>query len=601
MIVDLTGERKTYFDARGKIVLSACPGSGKTTCLVHKISILKNECLATYGRYSGIACLSFTNNAKDEILEKYNKSYNDHLEYPHLVSTLDSFINTFITLPFFHLFEGSSLRPKIIENEKQIDDACKTFYYDSKGKKQEAFIQQLREFKNYDGSQVARSYAPSTVWIDPLGRYSFKGTRPTKVKDVDFQAYGEAIMGIKKRKGLFSNLDSAYLALDLLKKFPHIGKLLIQRFPYIMIDEAQDNSDIQYEIFNELVSLGLTNIELVGDPYQSLYEWRNAKPSIFFDKQKEEGWLGLPLTENRRSVQRIIDCFSIMRNAKDSKIKSLGVKDHKLPITIYKYNDINSKEILEHFEQTCESNGFLNSHVVVRGNDLKNKMTGSKSEINPWKESIPLLVLAALFNYQSGFIKKAVLEIRKVVINLQNPNLSYNEIQELLVEKKSDNHLNSQLLHFFHSLPEISMSIEEWTKSCVKVFDNEFQLDVSEDFLFKQKMKGFKMKDLKKEAISVYFNKPVSVSSNIPITTIHQVKGSTLDAILCFFDKDSGKETITFKDFKQATKFLSEKQRLIYVACSRPKQLLTMAFPDTVSNDDLRKTFGGDIVIHEIG
>lgn len=92
MNIDITPERKSYFDARGKIILNACPGSGKTTCIVHKLSLLEEECKQKYGRYSGIVCLSFTNNAKHQILNKYRQIHNHDFRYPHLVSTIDSFL-----------------------------------------------------------------------------------------------------------------------------------------------------------------------------------------------------------------------------------------------------------------------------------------------------------------------------------------------------------------------------------------------------------------------------------------------------------------------------------------------------------------------------
>jgi DNA helicase-2/ATP-dependent DNA helicase PcrA len=599
MTIDITLERKAYFDARGKIILSACPGSGKTTCLVHKLSLLKKECLDTYGKYSGIACLSFTNNAKDEILDKYRKSYSDQLDYPHLVSTLDSFVNTYITLPFFYLLETGCLRPKIAESAEQIDSICKVYYFKN-GKQQEAFSPEIRGFTTTSGTQLARSYAPSSVWIDAAGRYNFKGTVPKNVADADFQAYGAAIMKIKKKKGLISNLDSAFFALTLLSDIPRIGHLLIQRFPYVLIDEAQDNSDIQHEIFNVLVSLGLSNIEMIGDPYQSLYEWRSAKPALFTAKYTAAGWTGLPLNENRRSVQRIIDCFSIMRTAKDPKINSLGVEDKKLPIIVYKYNDTNPKDILEHFEQKCIDHGLLNCHVVVRGNTLKDKMTGNTTDINPWKTFIPVLILKAIFHFQSGHVRNAINEIRAIVTILEHPKLPYNDRQELLNERKTDSNFNSLLLIFFNQLPATSNSLQDWTTLCLKAFTDKFGVDASEAFTFKQRMDGFTMKDLKKEPVDNYFNKPASKKANIPITTVHQVKGSTMDAMLCFFDRVSGKESITFNDFSQTTTFPSEKQRIIYVACSRPQHLLAMAFPDSISDDELKKKFGANILIQPI-
>jgi len=99
MIYELNEERDAYLQARGKVILNACPGSGKTTTIAQKIIELEQS--KEINSYSGIACLSFTNSAKDEINESYSKLSGKILRFPNHVSTIDSFINKFITLPFY--------------------------------------------------------------------------------------------------------------------------------------------------------------------------------------------------------------------------------------------------------------------------------------------------------------------------------------------------------------------------------------------------------------------------------------------------------------------------------------------------------------------
>ena len=65
MNIDITSELQAYLDASGKVVLNACPGGGKTTAIAQKIINLEPQYLKKYDAYSGIACLSFTNAAKD--------------------------------------------------------------------------------------------------------------------------------------------------------------------------------------------------------------------------------------------------------------------------------------------------------------------------------------------------------------------------------------------------------------------------------------------------------------------------------------------------------------------------------------------------------
>ena len=125
MEFEINQQREAYLDSRGKIILNACPGSGKTTAIAKKIMLLQDEYKTTLSRFSGIACLSFTNTAKDEISEKYTELSGDYLGFPHKVSTIDSFINQYITLPFYYLFVKNGKRPKILDDPGFLNDAWK--------------------------------------------------------------------------------------------------------------------------------------------------------------------------------------------------------------------------------------------------------------------------------------------------------------------------------------------------------------------------------------------------------------------------------------------------------------------------------------------
>ena len=90
MEYEITGERKAYLDARGHIILSACPGSGKTTSIVKKLFDVAKYCTEQYGRHAGFACLSFTNKACAELKDKYREMHNELLDYPNIVATIDN-------------------------------------------------------------------------------------------------------------------------------------------------------------------------------------------------------------------------------------------------------------------------------------------------------------------------------------------------------------------------------------------------------------------------------------------------------------------------------------------------------------------------------
>ena len=88
----LTNEQGQFLDAEGKIVLCACPGSGKTFIVGKKV--LKYLESWAY-EYRGVAVLSFTNVASKEILKQVNepsKSNFSNLGFPHYIGTLGDLI-----------------------------------------------------------------------------------------------------------------------------------------------------------------------------------------------------------------------------------------------------------------------------------------------------------------------------------------------------------------------------------------------------------------------------------------------------------------------------------------------------------------------------
>lgn len=88
--------------------------------------------------------------------------------------------------------------------------------------------------------------------------------------------------------------------------------------------------------------------------------------------------------------------------------------------------------------------------------------------------------------------------------------------------------------------------------------------------------------------------------------TIHSLKGASIDAVLLFLSGDSRGNNISIHDFPttwiNTFNKMSEKQSLIYVACSRAKQFLALAVPSTTNDADIDRVFHGlDYTIKNIG
>jgi superfamily I DNA/RNA helicase len=214
MRFEITTQRQAFLDARGKIILNACPGSGKTTAIAKKLMLLQDEYTSKFGRFSGIACLSFTNTAKDEIREKYFELSGENLGFPHKVSTIDSFINQFITLPFYYLLNNQCKRPKLIDDEKYLDSMWQIKYVDKNGEERDGLNTSILKFKAKDDRNIFYTYAPRKIRLEVNGVFTFQGKAPdsNKVDIITFNEYAKHLFKSRIAKGLISTQDSASLA-----------------------------------------------------------------------------------------------------------------------------------------------------------------------------------------------------------------------------------------------------------------------------------------------------------------------------------------------------------------------------------------------------
>jgi ATP-dependent helicase/nuclease subunit A len=88
---------------------------------------------------------------------------------------------------------------------------------------------------------------------------------------------------------------------------------LRKKYKYIFVDEYQDINDVQQAIIDMVGSAG--NVFAVGDPKQSIYRWRGARPEIFIEHlgkasvepKSNAAGLRVDLNVNFRSVKPILD------------------------------------------------------------------------------------------------------------------------------------------------------------------------------------------------------------------------------------------------------------------------------------------------------
>ena len=103
----------------------------------------------------------------------------------------------------------------------------------------------------------------------------------------------------KKKRGKLDWEDVLLMAYDILKE-----KQVIE-FDYLMVDEAQDNSLIQFALMNLLCPK--KNIMIIGDYNQSIYGFRGSSAKLFLDfPNKYENTTAIHMNVNYRSTSNIV-------------------------------------------------------------------------------------------------------------------------------------------------------------------------------------------------------------------------------------------------------------------------------------------------------
>lgn len=593
MEYDLTPQRQAYLVARGHTILTACPGSGKTTSIVKKLRVVSQYCAERYGKHTGFACLSFTNKACAELKQKYREMHDEKLTFPNEVLTIDSFIMQYVVLPFWYLCDACKKKPIVVNEEDILDH----IYYNNvqiAGKWQRYPVMELRQY-----SKIMYSKKPSIVSID---KAAFKWNHKV-VTDANEKSYCRAAILYRLSKGYVTSSDALWMACYILKHHQEVSRALISRFPYIIVDEAQDNSELHFEFFNLLKSAGLQNLEYVGDVCQSIYGFNNARPELLQAMMAEQGWNVLPMSECRRSNQRIIDLYSKLKSSDVPTITSHGVIDKGIPIVVYKYDEGNVRDIIRDFYQVCDDNELSKRIILARGVNKCKTLAGVKDvDFKYWKSDLPYLLIDAVFALEASDMDYAFRKIRLVLSRLiakDSPDAKRQFIHE--IEHNKD--WNAKIFRFLKQIPSFSLNFKEWSEQTCVLLHDFWELDEQPMFVPYQRQVGYKMKEMENVPVERFHQSRDEGSDyHKSIDTIHAVKGATLDAVLLFLSANSKGQGISLNDFpRRSVRYMTESQRMIYVACSRAVNFLALAVPKSIADENIKRTLAGvDIDIRYI-
>lgn len=88
---------------------------------------------------------------------------------------------------------------------------------------------------------------------------------------------------------------------------PTIGERLRARWRHVIVDEFQDSNPTQVAFFKVIFGDDLRPVLAVGDVRQAIFSFQGADPHGIIDLAHQTGCTTFELTENRRSIQPILD------------------------------------------------------------------------------------------------------------------------------------------------------------------------------------------------------------------------------------------------------------------------------------------------------
>lgn len=287
----LTDEQRAAVRCEDHLMLTACPGSGKTRVIISKLSRVVEEVRDTP---RAVACITYTNTAVHEIEARLRHHIQPGDEAHYDICTIHSFCLNHIFRPYCHLVEGYEqgfkvLTPDSEDFERFVRAACEEY---------NRYNLTFRDFDDFTRLRVSTEG-------EPIGDALERGALTCELA----QTYWLRI----RRAGFVDFANIIYHSYRLLRERPEILSYVSAKFAWILVDEFQDTTDLQVEILKLVADAGRTRFLLVGDPHQSIFRFAGARPDLADHFAEHIGArTDLQLSGNFRCSTPIVDHANIL-------------------------------------------------------------------------------------------------------------------------------------------------------------------------------------------------------------------------------------------------------------------------------------------------
>jgi DNA helicase-2/ATP-dependent DNA helicase PcrA len=348
----------------GPCIVTAVPGSGKTRTLTSRVVNLIKKGVGP----SNILCLTFTNKAANEMRERVATEIGD------LASSV--WIST------FHSFFLAILRRYC----KEVGLSSGFSVYGDRDQRE--LIEKIARMQGHETNRwgitcimkAANDFREDIIEFETI---------VAELKPIEADIVKEYLETLKNFNAVdFSGI--LWQTYRLLKAKPKAAEVLSSRFKYILVDEWQDTNTIQYETI-KLLADNHKNLFVVGDPQQSIFAWRGAKPeNIGHVRRDFEGVQEITLPRNYRSTAQILDHAQrlIRHNADAKDVKLLSEQGDGEPVRFWQFAtpEDESAQIAQTIQQLSHKYDFnWNDCAILYRTNSQSKLP----EIELRKQDIP--------------------------------------------------------------------------------------------------------------------------------------------------------------------------------------------------------------------
>lgn len=564
----LTPEQQAVVDApMVPLCVTACAGSGKTKTAVRRLVQMRKNLGNARGR---VALLSFSNVAVDTFRKAYDVLAHDlpagvgrdRVE----IDTLDGFITSTILRPHGHRTMGASQAAYLVTGS-------------------ETFLGGFT-FKTHTYPMPVTELHVSFV----KGQECFYYRHNDKLESVA-NAAARDLIGRLGKSGAYTHDLGRYWAYRALKERPELLKVVVHRYPYILIDEAQDIGSVHQAILQLLIDAGAC-VTLIGDPNQGIYDFAGADGKFLSEYHERPGVLPYSLKCNFRSVPQIVNLANGLCGRDDVADRAAPATLHGAFFTGYKRDQ--HAQLIAAFQAALAVAGTDTKHsaILCRGRSLAEEVRGDaapagqgtmkffatatvlrdkKKDFRNAFQRVVMGVAALLDKPQHGLVS-FVVHPGTSPSTFPNARALRREIWAFTRDPKAGLP-SASLIANTEWHPQLLVNI----KILLSKLQTEFGLTVAANIGLKLKKTG-----LPNVALSSAKDLAYDEARSLRVDTVHQAKGESLDAVLYMTLKDHAEELLAGVG--------TEVGRIGYVASTRARDLLWVAVPNSALKD-LRPLF----------